>query len=163
MAETGTGAVPMLPLGRVQQSGDALTITFESGTWTDLAWADLLKASRIFAVVVTRLPEPAVRTMRVWLWRGPRPSGPDWIDITGPMTPLGDDHGYRIAFRDFSGEPALQRWARGDANVRPAILTVHPHDNGFAIGLAPQRAIGTPFSVGVGAPESVVYAIRFGR
>jgi hypothetical protein len=156
MAETARGQVPMLPLGRLQRAGDSLTINLER------EWVDLLKASRILGVVVNQ-PEQTVRMMRGWLWRGATPSDLDWIDITGEVTPLGEGRGYRIAFRDFSGEPALQRWARGDSKVKPAILTVHPHDNGFAIGFGLQRPIGTPFRIGVGAPGSTIYAIRFGR
>jgi hypothetical protein len=55
MAETTTGAVPMLPLGQLRQTGDGLTITFRLGR-NEAGWADLLKASRIFGIVV-KLPE----------------------------------------------------------------------------------------------------------
>jgi hypothetical protein len=161
MAETARGQVPMLPLGRLQRAGDGFSITSERGNSREVPWVDLLRASRILGVVVNQ-PDQTVRTMRVWLWRGPTPRASDLVDITGEVTPLGDDSGYRIAFRDLSGEPVLQRWARGEGTGRPAILTVHPHDNGFAIGFGLQRPIGTPFRIGVGAPGSTIYAIRFG-
>jgi hypothetical protein len=161
-AETAAGAVPMLPLGRLDRAGDGLTITFQPGSTNEAGWADLLKASRIFGIVVN-LPEQTVRTMRVWLWRGAAPSSAkDWIDVTGNVTQLDNGRGYQITFRDISGEPALQHWARGEATARPAILTVHPHDNGFAIGTS-EPATGGRFRVGVGVPGSTIYAIRFGR
>jgi hypothetical protein len=99
----------------------------------------------------------------VWLWRMQRPGEPsDWIDVTGSVTPAGHDGGYRIAFRDFSADRTFQRWVQGDTKP-PANLTLHRHDNGFGIEIAPEQAARSQFAVIFGSPGAALYAVRLGR
>ena len=54
------------------------------------------------------------------------------LGVHAEVTPHAYDRRYRIAFRDVSAEPVLQRWARDEATFEgsPCILSKYPKVTG---------------------------------
>jgi hypothetical protein len=108
-------------------------------------------------------PDFGARLTRVWLLRGPQPTEPtDWIDVTGEATAQ-QGGGYRIAFRDISGDETFRSWLKGDEQNAPARMILHRHDNGFGIDAPADQAASSQIALACGVPGSSIYAVRLGR
>jgi hypothetical protein len=157
MAETALGAIPMPAVGVLHRTGDSPSMLL---TEPDTVWGDLPQVSRVFGMLVTA-PENAARQMRVWVWKHGNPA--ERIDVTGEITPMTAPDHYQIRFRDVSADETFRSWASGDTRSPPLKLILHRHDSGFAIDVASDQGAASHLVIVCGAPESPVYAARFGQ